>query len=95
MTAQPNAFQQLGLSTNFAPTPLGWGFAKVDIADAAGARTMHLLMFDTVIGRLGFMFDRDALLRLSDQLREQASGLAVASDVPTNGKRKYPGFGGR
>lgn len=91
----PNPFLQVGLPATFAPTALGWTFTKIIAAGPDGPDTLHVLLVDTVIGRLGFTFDRDAFLRLSDQIREQVSGLTVASDIPPNGQRKYPGFGGR
>lgn len=83
---QPNVWQQLGLPANFAPTPIGWAFSKVSAADPAGARTVHVLILETVTGRLAFVFDPESFRRLAEQIIEQTSGLQIASGLPTNGK---------
>lgn len=82
---QPNVLQQLGLPPTFAPVPAIAQFAKIGAPGPDGVQTLHVMLLDTPIGRLGFAFDADSFRKLGEAIIQQATGLTLASTVPPNG----------
>ncbi len=78
MTPAPTDPFELG--SQFAPGPVGWRIARMTAPNGHGA---VMLVFETTTGKTGVLLDNDSALRLSDQLREHAGGLAIARSEVT------------
>lgn len=82
--APPNPFEQLGLPPTWAPTRLGFSFAKLTPVDGPA---IHLLIIDGPTGRQAFPFDSEALRQLGERAIEQSSGLKIVSSIDQNGNK--------
>lgn len=74
----PNPYAPLGLPATWAPIQPGWAIGKIDMQTDLGARTAHVLMFDSPIGRIGFAFDVATWGNIARAMYEQLSGLSLA-----------------
>lgn len=74
--------QQLGLGDMWQPAPVRYYLASVQTLTDQGAQRLHVLMVDTLAGRVGFSFTHDELVELGRKIMEQTSGLTI----PTNGR---------
>lgn len=91
-TGDLNAWQQLGLPKGFLPTGFNWSWGSLDITDATGSRKAHVWIVDGINGRLGFVFEPEALRRLAEQALEQVSGIQVVQSLPgpNRAMRRHP-----
>lgn len=80
----PGLPPELGLPPSWAPVAITWHLAKLEVQSPAGRDTLHLLMFDTPLGRSAYALPHDALLRFIDQLQTQATGLTIARAMLPN-----------
>jgi len=87
-----NPFAELGLGAAFMPGPFSYTFDKLALQTPQGPQTLVLVRFATPVGLVALPFTQDLLRSFGAACIEQASGLTVASGVPTNGKRKFEGF---
>lgn len=81
----PDLLAQLGLPATWAPVPLVWGIVKLHAQGDAGGETVHLLVVDSANGRVAFQFTPDELRSLGEKAMEQAAGIAIATEINTNG----------
>jgi hypothetical protein len=61
------------------PSPVTFGFAKIDTPDGA---TAYVLELCGLHGRFVAFLTREAMLALADGAREITAGLTIARDVP-------------
>lgn len=88
-TPPANPFAALGLPAHYAPTPLSWTFGALDAQGPRGKERVHLLIVDTIVGRVAFAFDRESFRRLADQIVEQVSGIQVATALPVRSAPRH------
>ena len=98
MNGAPNPLQALGLPAMWAPVPIGYAFATLDVQGDDGVGLVHVLVIDTPTGRIGLAFSPAELERLRDTLTRQISGIIPArprppgnyfvENPPRGGKRK-------
>lgn len=63
------------------PTPVGWTMGRVPAATTNGEPVIAV-RFDLVTGTTVIFLPASAARRMADQLREHATGIHVASDLP-------------
>lgn len=75
---------QLGLGPHFEITTLKYTWAKVQLQTTEGPKTLHVLIMEDGSGRHGYAFTPDDASTFGKACIRATTGLALASQVPTN-----------
>lgn len=73
---EPTLGEQMGVGPHWAPGPVSWAFGT--ITDPLAGRA-HVLILDSVGGRIALMFSPDDLRKLGAQCLEVGGGLVMPS----------------
>lgn len=86
MAAGPTPNEALGIGAQWRHDPIAWGLVKMAVAGEAGARPVHVLVIEHATGKSAFVFSADELRALGTAMLENAAGLSIATEIPTNGR---------
>jgi hypothetical protein len=81
----PNPLEAIGLPATWAPVPISWRFASLNVQGPGGTEQVWVLIVDAPTGRQAYALPRAAMQSLRDQITQQVSGIEVARAVVVPG----------